>query len=221
MPDLPTPTAKRLQRPSWRDTRLLIGLLLVLLATTIGAKVVASADDRVPVYVAQVTLKPGDQLTADNLARVDVQLGAGIDRYLSAATGVPANRFALREVRPGELLPLSAVGDKTTVGVQPVTVQADSLSASALVVGSVVDVYVSARDQKTTQERYGEPALMLSAVSVSWLPAGTDRFGAGASTAAVQILVPSAKVAAVLAAIDSQSRVALVPVPGSARKSGS
>jgi len=81
--ELPRPTAKRLQRPSWRDSRLLVGVVLVLLATTLGAKVIAGADDRVPMYAAVQTLKPGDRLTTDNLKRVDVQLGDATTVYLS------------------------------------------------------------------------------------------------------------------------------------------
>lgn len=221
MPELPTPTAKRLKRPSWRDGRLLVGLLLVLFATTAGAKVIASADDRVPAYVARVSLKPGDLLTADNLTRVDVQLGDGLERYLGAAKGVPTDLYALREVRAGELVPASAVGGKDVVAVQPVTVQVDALSASALVVGSLVDMYVSERQEGTTQTKYADPQLMLPSVAVSWLPTSGDRFGAGSSTAPVQLLVPLGKVAAVIGALDNDARITLVPVPGSVRKSGS
>lgn len=98
MTELATPTAKRLQKPSWRDTRLLLGILLVLLATTLGAKVIASADDRVPMYAAAQPLKPGDALSVDNLKRVDVQLGDGVEAYLPAAAPI---RTATRSARSG------------------------------------------------------------------------------------------------------------------------
>ena len=45
MTQLPEPTAKRLQRPSWRDARLLVGVVLVLLGTVLGARLIAAADD--------------------------------------------------------------------------------------------------------------------------------------------------------------------------------
>ena len=35
MSDLPTPTASRLRSPSWRDSRLLVGVLLVLVSTVL------------------------------------------------------------------------------------------------------------------------------------------------------------------------------------------
>lgn len=68
----------------------------------------------------------------------------------SRSQGVPADSYTLREVRARRAVPASAVGGKDAVNVQPVTVQVDSLSASALVVGSVVDMYVSERQPGTT-----------------------------------------------------------------------
>ena len=58
MTDLPDRPVQRLRKPSWRDSRLIAGVLLVLAATTLGSVVVARADDRVPVYVAADTLLP-------------------------------------------------------------------------------------------------------------------------------------------------------------------
>ena len=64
MTELASPSAKRLQRPSWRDSRLVVGVLLVVVAATLGAKAVASADDRVPVWVAASNLVAGDEVEA-------------------------------------------------------------------------------------------------------------------------------------------------------------
>src|SRR6478672_12214529 len=76
MTELARPTAKRLQRPSWRDSRLVAGVLLVLLAATLGAKAVASADDRVPVWVAAGNLVAGDRVDESSFVRADVRLAA-------------------------------------------------------------------------------------------------------------------------------------------------
>src|SRR6478735_3788694 len=82
MTELARPTAKRLQRPSWRDSRLVVGVLLVLVAATLGAKAVASADDRVPVWAATDDLVAGDRVEASSFTRVDVLLGDGAVPYL-------------------------------------------------------------------------------------------------------------------------------------------
>jgi len=211
---LPEPTAKRLQRPSWRDPRLLVGLVLVLLGTAVGARVVASADDTVPMYAASTTIRPGDHLTNDNLRRVDVQLGDQASRYLSARSVVPDDSYALRDIPEGELVPASAVGSRGTVAVQPVTVEVDANSARGLPANAVVDVWVSPRDRQSTQERYLDATLALQRVSVSPVTPDSGRFGASSSTMAVQIRVPRDKVAEVIAAVDRQSRFTLVPVPG-------
>src|SRR5215207_4334697 len=101
MPELPAPTASRLRKPSWRDGRLLVGVLLVLLSAMVGSLALARADDRVPVYAAKGPLLPGEALTADRVGRVDVQLGDATAAYLSAASSLPLDRYVLREVRQG------------------------------------------------------------------------------------------------------------------------
>ncbi|MEP6628843.1 MAG: hypothetical protein ABJA89_00165 [Lapillicoccus sp.] len=214
MAELPEPAAKRLQRPSWRNTRLLVGVVLILLGTVLGAKVVASADDTVPMYAASATIRPGDHLTADNLRRVDVQLGAESSRYLSARTVVADDSYALRDIPEGELVPLGAVGGRGAVSVQAVTVEVDANSARGLPANATVDVWVSPRDLQSTQERYLDATLALQRVSVTPVTQDSGRFGASSSTMAVQLRVPREKVAEVIGAVDKQARFTLVPVPG-------
>ena len=214
MAQLPEPTAKRLQRPSWRDARLLVGLVLVLLGTALGARIIATSDDTVPMYAASTVIRPGDHLTSDNVRRVDVQLGDETSRYLSARSAVPDDSYALRDIPEGELVPVSAVGTGSTVTVQAVTVEVDANSARGLPANAVVDVWVSSRDTQSTQERYLEATLALERVSVSPVSQDTSRFGAAASSMAVQLRVPRNKVAEIIAAVDRQSRFTLVPVPG-------
>jgi len=89
MSELARPTAKRLERPSWRDSRLVVGILLVVVAATLGAKAVASADDRVPVWVAGSDLVAGDRVEASSFGRADVQLGDGTSPYLGDDAPAP------------------------------------------------------------------------------------------------------------------------------------
>ena len=112
MAELPRPTAARLKQPSWRDTRLVVGVVLVLLSMAIGAKAIAAADDTVPMYAAVARLVPGQPVTQSDVRRVDVQLGADRARYVVADHDIAPDTFALRDVRPGELLPTSALGTR-------------------------------------------------------------------------------------------------------------
>ena len=217
MVDVPTPKASRLQKPSWKDARLLVGVLLVLAATVLGSLTVAAAEDRVPMYAASGPLVPGQPLTVERLTRVDVQLGDASSGYLPAASPVPQGAYVLREVRPGELVPLSAIGDGDDVQVQPLTLTVDANSAAPLVVGSVVDVYVNpvAENGDATGRDFAGAELALEAVSVAGLPQSGGRLGGGRSDQAVQVMAPKDQIRDLIGQVDLGARVTLVPVPGS------
>lgn len=213
MTALPTPTAKRLQRPSWRDSRLIVGILLVLVSAALGAKLIGSADDRVPVYVAARDLAAGDEVTSSAFRRVDVLLGEGAAEYLSALGSPRLGGFVLRDVRAGELVPASAVGSATEVGVQRLTVPVDAVSASGLVRGTRVDVYVS--DTPTGAPSDAKPKAVRALESVAVAEVLADRGGLGsASASSVQLYVPTAQVQTLVEAVDAEARITLVPVPG-------
>ena len=221
MAELPRPTAARLRQPSWRDTRLVVGVLLVLLSMSIGAKVVAAADDSVPMYAAVASLVPGQPVTQGDVKRVDVQLGADRARYVVADHDIAPDTIALREVRPGELLPSSALGTSADTNLKPVSVPVDSGAAAQIAAGSIVDVWVNARDPSSPAERYGSPVKSLQAAPVVRVPeAGGSGLGSASGKTAVQIMVPEAGVQALIAAIDQGARITLVPVPGSPTKAG-
>jgi len=207
-----------LQRPSWRDVRLVVGVVLVLLAVTLGAVVVAAADDTTPVYAVTAGLVPGQVVTQQDVRRVDVRLGADLGAYVAADHDLGADVFALREVRSGELLPASALGTRAEVRVKPVTMPVDGSSVRTLVTGSIVDVWVNARDARSTTERYGRPVRRLEAATVARVPEVSTGLGSVTGTTGVQVMVPDADVQDLLAAIDQGARLTLVPVPGSPRQ---
>ena len=222
MAELPKPTAARLRKPSWRDSRLVVGLVLVLLSMAIGAKVIASADDTVPMYAAAAALVPGQPVTQKDVRRVDVQLDANEGRYVAADHDIAANTFALRDVRPGELLPRSALGTKADVNLKPVSVPVDGGAAAQLTVGSIVDVWVNAKDRSSGADKYGNPVKTLEGATVVRTPdTSGGGLGAASGTTAVQVMVPDASVQALIAAIDQGARITLVPVPGSPSRAGS
>ena len=214
MTELARPAAKRLQRPSWKDSRLLVGVVLVLLAATLGAKAVASADDRTPVYVAAQDLVAGDRVTASSFTRVDVRLGEGLTTYLAADVPAPEGSYLLRDVRAGELVPRSAVGPAGEVGVQRVTVRADAVATAGLTRGSRVDVYVTPK-AGSSRDVTPETRRVLEAVGVAAVQTRGGSLG-GSATTSVQVYVPSDRVHELVEAVDAQAKVTLVPVPGAA-----
>ena len=217
MSDLPAPTASRLRAPSWRDSRLLVGVLLVLVATVAGAVVVARADDRVPVFAAAGEVAPGERLTTDDLTVVDVQLGDGAAAYLPADRPLPDDAHALRPLRPGELVPVASIGTAAEVGVQQVSLLVDATSAAALSAGSVVDVYVNrpeAGSGGVGVPRLQGPERVLEAVSVVRVAGDDAVLGGATDTRAVQVMVPREAVRDLVADVDVGARITLVPVPG-------
>lgn len=217
MPDLPLPKATRLQRPAWRDARLLIGLVLVLASVAVGSTVVAAADDRAAMYAARNALVPGQPLAEDDLVRVDVQLGSQGERYLPAGAGLAPERFVLREVAAGELVPSVAVGGREQVSVQALTLLVDAGSVAALATGSRVDVYVNPADPAAARsDAFTGPVLALEGVSVSSLPKTSGGLSGGAGgDRPVQVMAPRDRIKDIIGQVDDGARVTLVPAPGS------
>ncbi len=225
MNDLARPQATRLQRPSWRDSRLIVGLVLVLASMAFGAKVVAAADETSPVYAAATTLVPGRPIAADQVRRVDVQLGASAGGYVSADQPLAPDAVAVREVRPGELLLVSAVGDREHSTLKPVMMPVDEDSASVLVVGSVVDVWVNRRTGGqgggvgAGSDSFGTPVKMITGASVSRVPdRSSGQLGGSRGTTGVQVMVPGDQVEQLIAMVDQGARITLVPLLGTPQR---
>lgn len=228
MSDLTTPTAQRLKRPSWRDSRLLFGVLLVLASTATGAWVLNRADDRVPMYAARSGLVPGQPLSAEDVVRVDVQLGESAKDYLSARSDLPPDSFVLREVRAGELVPRTALGPREQASNQPVALQVDATSASTLRAGSVVDVYVNRPAEAAPgpvgpvgSRQLAGPELALEGVTVVGLSEDDTVMGGVGDTRAVQVMVPRDKVQDLVGDVDLGARITLVAVPGAVSQKAS
>lgn len=216
MSDLPTPSAARLRPPRWTDARLIVGVLLVLGSVVLGSVVVRAADQRSAVYAARGALVPGQRLTEADLVRVDVHLGSLSDRYLTAVTPLPTPLVVLRAVPAGELVPVQAIGAESEVAVQPLTLMVDPLAAVSLQVGSEVDVYADLPSGTGGGgASFSGPELVLQRAAISSLPQpSTSLGGASSGDRAVQVMVPTARVKDLIAAVDRGARITLVPVPG-------
>ena len=217
MSDVTTTQANRLRRPSWKDSRLLVGLLLVLLSTALGGFVVSRAEDTVPVYAAKADLVPGQALGDGDVERVDVRLGDTMGRYLSAEGDLPAGLHALRAIGGGELISRSSVGDRERVDTRVVSVLVDSVAATSLAQGSLVDVYVN-RPTGTTGPG-GRPVLAgperrLERATVAAVPEEGSVLGGISSQVPIQLIVPTSAVQGLVEDIDLAAKITLVPVPG-------
>lgn len=139
-----SPPARRLGRRRWRDSRLLIGVLLVLVSVVVGARVFATADQTRDWVVAGSDLPAGHIVVAGDLASVPARLdGDTSSRYY------PGDRIEelvgatlARPVDAGELVSGAdfAGEDAPATRLVPVIVKAGRVPV--LVPGDHVDVFV-------------------------------------------------------------------------------
>jgi hypothetical protein len=128
-----------------RDLRLALGVALVVASVVIGSRVLAAADDRVPVWSAASGLAAGTTLSSDDLVSTPVAVD-DLAAYAATSQDLVGLRLT-RDLGPGELVPLSALGPSAGADRRLVTVPVDPLHAPpSLARGERVDVYVSPDD---------------------------------------------------------------------------
>ncbi len=176
-------------RPSWRDPRLLVGLVLVAGSVLLGARILGGADDTVSVWSLRADLAEGTPVTVADLEPAQVRFATTrlAGRYLPA-DAVPEGMVVLRDVSAGELLPRAAVGSgsRERLAELPVSVASDAVPAG-LRAGELVDVWVTPAAQGTEQRR---AVRVLEQVRVVAAPDSSTTLGP-ASTRQVVVGVPA------------------------------
>lgn len=199
---------ERAPRSFWFDPRFGIGLALVVASVAGVVWLVSAADRTVEVWVARSALSPGDTVTGDDMVLRSVRLGDATDLYLGAGVLGDAGLVVTRAVAAGELVPASAVGAPEGVRVASVVVAVRGDLPRSVGAGSVVDLW-SAR--QTDERDFGPPAVLVGSATVVRV-LEPDGLMAGSAVVAVELLVPRAKIAAVLAAVAAADAMSLVAV---------
>ncbi len=207
---------RRVQRPTWRDPRLGIGIVLVAGSVALGAWAFASIGTGVAVYAAREVLTPGEVLDADELAVVEVRVPGGDGLYLSADEPLPADGVVTRLVGRGELVPVAAVGSAAEISVRPVGVAISGPVSASVVEGALVDLWLT-RPAPGLGGSAGpaEPTLVAAGLRVAGLRTDDSLF-AGAGATSVEVLVPEIELPAVLGALAEEGEITLIPLPGGA-----
>jgi SAF domain-containing protein len=171
------PAATRSRPPGWRNPRLLLGLVLVAASVVLGARLMASADDTVPVWALTRDLPAGSVVSPADLEARNVRFPdeTTADAYLSAGDQVPSGSKLARAVSAGELLPRSALakGDGPALVEVPISVASDDLPATVHQ-GSHVDVWVTPK-VSAVEGRRPTATKVLDDVVVVAVPGVTDR----------------------------------------------
>jgi len=205
VPEMSSPPVRRHDRAVWRDPRLIIGIVLVAGSVLLGARLLAQADDSVGVWALRHDLAKGARIGPDDVVQRHIRFfdAADADRYVSAATAVPAGSVVTRELGAGELLPRAALGSSTAHHVVevPFSVATDAVPASVRP-GSVVDVWVSpgSSNASSTDGRPQRAVRVFDDVTVVAVPATGSALGPS-STRQVVVAVPPGKEAALPGAL--------------------
>jgi Chaperone for flagella basal body P-ring formation len=160
--------------PRWLDLRLIAGIVLVLAAVLLGAKVISAADSTKPMWAAARDLAPGTMLTADDLSTVRARLPASAGHYLPADSRI-TGQTVNRQLAAGELIPSAALSDAQAA--TTVTVPLNAGNAPKVARGERIKVWV------TTKSCAAVP--VLEDVAVQDVQASTGAF----TSSAVQSVV--------------------------------
>jgi hypothetical protein len=198
------PIAGRLKRPGWTDPRLLIGVLLIAVSVTATATIVSRADRTEPYLVARGTLTPGTVLSESTVVVAHVRVGDG---YV-LEDDAPWGSIVTRVVKPGELIPESALAEPGVYDSRPVAVSSALPLAEGIEPGAIVDVWL-------TREGLGgqESVLVASGLVVDQVDHGSGAFS-GSAAEVVYVLVPADDVGDFLAALADDGEVAIVGLGG-------
>lgn len=184
-PSPASPPADRYRRATWRDPRLVTGVLIVAVCGLLGGILLGGSDGTVPVWAAARPLSAGQPLTTGDLVRRDVRFDDqdAAAAYLPASRPVPDGAVVDRPVGEGELLPAAAVAGERAEPVTevPLSVPADALPATVRP-GSVVDVWVIPDPTAVPAGgRTDDAELVLSEVPVISLGRGGGSLGPAAT----------------------------------------
>lgn len=203
-------TGARLKRPSWKDPRLLVGVLLVL-ASVIGViSLVGSADKTTEVYAARDSIAVGEKLSQDNVVRAKVRLGETEEHYLTVESGLPEGLVAVQRIGKSQLVPRDSLGKVDALDRKPVTVTIDESLPDQAVAGTRVDVWVALPDARNG---FSEPKLLLPGAEIAQVTPGSTALGSSRITV-LMVLVADNQMPALLGAQANQAKISVVWNPG-------
>ncbi|WP_111767542.1 SAF domain-containing protein [Nakamurella deserti] len=182
----PGRSPRRLTTPRWLDPRVVGGILLVVVAVVVGARVVAASSQTAPIWSAARPLAVGTVLTAGDLEPLDVNLGEAGGRYVSAGSD-PVGRTVGTPLQAGELVPAASLGDPPDGRIVVVPVPADKFPPG-VDHGSVIDLYLS-RESLSGGDTTVETELLDGGLTVQSVTAPSSGGLSGASATQFQVAV--------------------------------
>lgn len=200
-----TPSGLRLRRPSWKDPRLLLGVILVLASIAGVVGLVRAAETTIVVYAAKDDIPVGQSVSLEQLTPVEVKLGAIASRYLAEGS-VQSGRVAVQRVSKGDLVPASSLGSADLLGRSPVAISLQEPLPAEAVAGTRVDVWIALPDGRNG---FAEPRLIIPAAEIAHLQTSASGLG-GPRETLVHVLVDAEKLPQLLGAQANKAKVSVV-----------
>lgn len=207
-------TGARLKKPSWKDPRLLVGVLLILASVVGVISLLGSADKTTEVFAAREAIGVGEKLTPDNVSRVKVRLGDVESRYITAESGMPDGVVAVQRIGKDQLLPRESLGNVDVLDRKPVAVTVQEALPDQAVAGTRVDVWVSMPDARNG---FAQPKLLLPGAEIAQVSPGSSALGSSKSTV-LMVLVGDEHMPSLLGAQANDAKISVVWNPGGAAK---
>ncbi len=196
------------RRAPWGDIRFLLGILLIVASIAGVWFVVSAARQTAPVFAATHTIVPGEKVSRDDLEVVDVALGTLGDAYF-APDALVDGLVATRTITAGELVPTTAIGDAAKARTTSVVVRSAVDVPASVEAGTVVEVWAA---PMLEHGEYDVPRILVADATVVSVTRDDSMIGGG--SAALELVIPRADVAAALAAMADQSALSVVPKAG-------
>lgn len=191
------------------DARFVLGILLIVASIAGVWFVVTAARQTVPVFAATRTIVPGEAVSRSDVRVVDVALGQLEEAYL-APGALDGGLVATRTVEAGELVPQSAVGASAAAATTTVVLRSAVDVPASVAAGTVVEVWQAPLIERGS---YDAPRILVLDATVVSVTRDDSALGGGA--AALEVVIPRADVAAVLAAMADESALSVIPTAGS------
>jgi hypothetical protein len=205
-----TSNGARLKKPSWKDPRLLVGLLLVLASVVGVVSLVGAADQTTEVYVAREAIAVGEKLTGDNTARAKVRLGELEEHYVVGEDGLPEGLVAVQRIGKDQLLPKESLGNPDLLDRKPVAITIDEPLPGQALAGSRVDVWVA---QPDSRNGFSEPTMLLPGAEIAQVTPGSTALGSSRSTV-LMVLVSDDQMPKLLGSQANKAKISVVWNPG-------
>ena len=206
------PRASRLAVARWLDTRVVVGVLLVLASVVAGSRILASSDRYAAVYAARSPLTPGERVGSADLEVARVRFAGAASAYIRATAAAPLGYTVTRYVGAGELVPVAALSAASTPAdaTRLVTVPVPSQHLPQDIArGDLVDVYLTAKGSGGTPRA---PRRVLRSALVEGVQ-GASEIASDGSSVGLVLAVPTASVPVVIGAVEGGA-LDVVRVPG-------